>query len=280
MAFVPRNPDGCPPPLPHGVSPRYYGWLMTFYPDEMVNYEIGRSGLDPRHALRGRYQDDIFIWRSQGPTEERAMMNILLDRAEILMQARTEQGPDGVYYWVGAPGNLGMHRISVPFREYEHVGGYLLLTNREGHHEYHSRQHVDHPHHDHRGGFERQGTRELHRERVTTREHVTWREHSTPEMFGPRERSYGEGFSHHHHLHLGHNYGMHSQQGVHPSHHEEFHRGPCGSGGRQRHIAGSRFRGGFLHGREEDLAGPYAGGHHAGILAQDLFGNHSDDESE
>ena len=91
---------------------------MTFFPDEMVAYESGFGGPDPRVVLRQRYEDQVCQWRSRGAAEESVLTNIMIDRAEILVGARTEQGPDGRYYWVGDHRNGGGHRILTPHREY------------------------------------------------------------------------------------------------------------------------------------------------------------------
>ncbi len=90
---------------------------MTFYPQQMVEYEMGCGGPDPRHVLRRSYQNHVLRWGSNGPAEVRIMTDILLDRAEVLMGARTEQGPDGNSYWVGAPGRHDGHRLLAPHRE-------------------------------------------------------------------------------------------------------------------------------------------------------------------
>ncbi len=111
-----------------------------------------------------------------------------------------------------------------------------------------------------------------------------WRGHTTHEIFG---RSGGFPYPGHHPGHGrgaghgcgAHGYGGHHQQGTHRPNHIENHHGPYASRNRPRHNAGSRFQGGFSHGREQDLAGLY-GGHHASYPAEEYFGEYSDDEYE
>ena len=116
MDFFAQNHSGPPPPPPHGVSPRYYGWLMSFYPDEMLDYEMGHGGPDPRHVLRHQYENEMRHWRSQGSAVDVSLNRTMLGRAEILMGARTVQGSDGRSYWVGSQGGL-THRLSIPTRK-------------------------------------------------------------------------------------------------------------------------------------------------------------------
>lgn len=256
---------------------------------------MGHGGPDPRHVLRRQYENHVLLWGSNGPAEVRIMGNVLLDRAEVLMGARTEQGPDGNSYWVGAPGRHG-HRLLAPRREYHgHTDDCLALIHHEGQHEHHQTQHSRHQHHGRLDEFERQETRDMHIvrdswwERDMPHEHVMWRGHTTHEVSSSSEGPYGGGFTHHgyhpghhpgHGRGAGYGYGGHYQQGINPPHHIGDHLGPYGSRNRPRHTAGSRFQGGFLHGREHNLAGPYGGGHHARYPVEEHLGAYSDDECE
>ena len=117
MDFFARNRSTPPPPPPHGVSPRYCGWLMNLYPDEMLNYEVGHGGPDPKHVLRHQYENEMRQWRSHGSAVDVSLNRTMLVRAETLMGARTVQGSDGRSYWVGSQGGLE-HRLSIPTRKF------------------------------------------------------------------------------------------------------------------------------------------------------------------
>ena len=116
MAFAARDHSSPPPPPPHGASPRYYGWLMSFYPDEMLDYEMGHGGPDPRHVLRQQYEDEMRRWRSQGSAVDVCVNRNMIGRAELLMGARAVQGSDGRSYWVGSQGGL-QQRLSISNRK-------------------------------------------------------------------------------------------------------------------------------------------------------------------